>query len=317
MKNMLKSVAFPIKSISNFYNKMSVWGKLLILIIICLVVFMMFKKKHNINMNIEGFESGEKFLHYTGHEIYDDFYSDIYDHLVYNSIKDSYEVGQIINKTAPTNESVILDIGCGNGHHVAELTNKNLNAIGVDVSPAMVKTAKNTYPSNNYRVGDALNNALFQPSTFTHILCLYFTVYYIEDKKRFFTNCMKWLKQGGVLVVHLVDRQNFDPILNPANPLIILSPQRYAEDRITKSTITFDNFKYDADFKLDEKNDTAKFVEKFNFSDGKTRKNEHIMYMESESTILNLAQEAGFILTGKIDLIHSGYEYQYLYILQK
>jgi hypothetical protein len=39
--------------------------------------------------------------------------------------------------------------------------------------------------------------------------------------------------------------------------------------------------------------------------------------MEQEEHIIQMAQEVGFIIQGKIDLIHSGYEYQYLYLLQK
>lgn len=39
--------------------------------------------------------------------------------------------------------------------------------------------------------------------------------------------------------------------------------------------------------------------------------------MESQKDILVMAQEAGFILEGQIDLIKAQYEYQYLYILVK
>ena len=39
--------------------------------------------------------------------------------------------------------------------------------------------------------------------------------------------------------------------------------------------------------------------------------------MESEQDILTMAQNAGFIVEGKIDLLQCRYEYQYLYILVK
>ena len=39
--------------------------------------------------------------------------------------------------------------------------------------------------------------------------------------------------------------------------------------------------------------------------------------MESITDILNLAQNAGFIIQGQIDLVKCAYEYQYLFILQK
>ena len=83
--------------------------------------------------------------------------------------------------------------------------------------------------------------------------------------------------------------------------------------------INFQEFKYSANFELDNKKNAAKFVEKFqNKETGKIfRKQEHKMYMESEKDILAMAKQSGFIMLGKIDLIKVGYEYQYLYILQK
>jgi hypothetical protein len=36
-----------------------------------------------------------------------------------------------------------------------------------------------------------------------------------------------------------------------------------------------------------------------------------------DSLLVGRAKDAGFIVLGKIDLISSGYEYQYLYVLQK
>ena len=44
---------------------------------------------------------------------------------------------------------------------------------------------------------------------------------------------MDWLMPGGYLIVHLVDRESFDPILPPGNPLYVVSPQKYAKERIT------------------------------------------------------------------------------------
>jgi hypothetical protein len=146
---------------------------------------------------------------------------------------------------------------------------------------------------------------------------MYFTIYYVEDKSRFFRNAMNWLMPGGYLVIHLVDRDLFDPILPPANPLVIFSPQRYAKDRITKSRVKFDKFSYTANFELDNKTNLAKFKEKFEFNDGKVKKQEHKMYMPSQNEIITIAQEMGFILQGVIDLISIGYEYNNLYIFVK
>ena len=181
----------------------------------------------------------------------------------------------------------------------------------------MIKKAHENFPNSNFQVGDALDNSLFKMNSLTHVLCLYFTIYYFKDKRHFFDNVMDWLMPGGFLIVHLVDRETFDPILPPGNPLYIVSPQKYAKERITKTKVTFDDFVYNANFDLDEKNNIATFGEKFKFKDGRTRKQEQKLYMEDTSTIVNTAQECGFILHGKIDMVKCAYENQYLYIFIK
>jgi len=306
-----------IKSLGSAYNKSSLWCKLLILMSLLLLVMLVFKGFDKKGIR-EGFEQKDQFLVKSGSGIYDDFYADIYDYLVFNNLKDDYEVGYIMNSASPSSQSKILDVGCGTGHHVASLGSKGLDVIGIDISTSMIKKAKENFPDYKFNVGDALDGNTFEPNSFTHILCMYFTIYYFKDKTQFFNNCFKWLMPGGYLIVHLVDRHNFDPILPPGNPLLYVSPQRYAKERITSTKVKFTDFSYSADFKLDDKNDKALFVEKFkNDSDGKVRKNEHEMYMPDLQQIVDEAQSCGFIVESKADLLQCQYEYQYLYVFVK
>jgi SAM-dependent methyltransferase len=265
----------------------------------------------------EGFSQNDQFLFKKDVDIFDDFYSQIYDYLVFNNLKNDYEVGSIVNTTNPKETSVILDVGCGTGHHVANLASKNMKVFGIDISPDMIKKAKENYPEYNFKLGDVLDSHQIQYNTLTHILCLYFTIYYFKDKRRFFNNCMDWLMPGGYLIVHLVDRERFDPILPPGNPLYIVSPQKYAKERITKTKIHFNDFLYTSNFNLDKENDIATFDEKFKFTDGKVRKQQQTLYMEDTETILTIAQQSGFTLHAKIDLLKCAYEYQYLYVFTK
>jgi len=304
------------KSFTNFYKKMSNFGKLLFFVASILILIVFFKSIIPIKEGM-ALQQQDKFLFKEGENIYDDFYVDIYDHLVYNTIKNDYEIGRLLNETSLVSTSIVADIGCGTGHHVANLSAKNLNVIGIDISPSMIKKAREEYPSYNFRLGNALDNGLFKMNSLTHILCLYFTIYYFKDKRHFFDNCMDWLMPGGYLIVHLVDRETFDPILPPGNPLYIVSPQKYAKERITKTKITFNDFVYSSNFNLDKNNDMATFDEKFVFNDGKIRKQQQKLYMEDTSTIINNAQECGFILQGKIDLVKCAYENQFLYIFVK
>ena len=303
------------KSLATAYNKCSLWCKILMFISLLLLLVLVFK---GFDRKKEGFEQMDTFLIKSGSDIYDDFYSDVYDYLVFNNLKDDYEVGYIMNSASPSSQSKILDIGCGTGHHVSSLGAKGLDVLGIDISPSMIKKAKTNFPDYKFLLGDALNNQLFESNSFTHILCMYFTIYYFKDKAQFFNNCFKWLMPGGYLIVHLVERDHFDPILPPGNPLLYISPQRYAKERITSTKVKFMDFSYSANFQLDDANDKALFVEKFkNDSDGKVRKNEHTLYMPDVQQIVDEALACGFIVESKADLLQCQYEYQYLYVFVK
>jgi SAM-dependent methyltransferase len=302
------------KSVIQFYNKLSNFGKILVFIAILLILIAFFRALMPVK---EGMIDREKFLFKEGEAVYDDFYANIYDYLVFNTIKNDYEIGIIKSSTQLGETSVIADIGCGTGHHVHELASQNLNVIGIDISPSMIAKAKEEFPEGKFRLGNALDNGLFKFNSLTHILCLYFTIYYFEDKRHFFDNAMDWLMPGGWLIVHLVDRETFDPILPPGNPLFIVSPQKYAKERITKTKVHFNDFIYESNFNLEKDKDLATFDEKFKFNNGSVRKQQQKLYIEDTSTIVNMAQDCGFILQGKIDLVKCAYENQYLYIFVK
>jgi ubiquinone/menaquinone biosynthesis C-methylase UbiE len=275
---------------------------------------------------VEGFEqpkTNEFKMNDTVPEIYDDFYATIYDDLVFNKNKNDYEIGHWIEHTKPDAQSVVLDIGSGTGHHVSSLKAHGYKAKGIDISPSMVKKAKETYPDLNFQVADVLNPTVFREESFTHITCFYFTLYYIQNKQLFFENCMRWLTPGGFLAVHIVNRDKFDPIIPAGNPFNIVSPQKYAKKRITSTTVKFDEFEYKSNFvmkEMIEDENEANAIMKETFKTHKTgdvRQNEHKLYMSTQAEILDIAKAAGFIIDSKIDLLNCQYDSQYIYILQK
>lgn len=294
------------------FDKLSNYCKILVFLSLFLVLILIFKMPKR-----EGYEQLEKYVLKKGDDIYDDLYSEIYDLLVYNDLKNEYEITKIVDKTNVGNDSVFLDVGSGTGHHVKLLADKGLKVTGIDKSLAMVKKAQTNFPDCKFVNGDVLNTDEFNYGTFTHITCMYFSVYYLHDRHQFFDNCMAWLKPGGFLIVHLVNPEKFDPILPPGNPLQIVSAQKYAKERITTTKITFNEFVYSSNFNLNKQNDTAIFEEKFKFNNGKIRKQEQLLHMDSLEVIVNEAKDAGFVLHDKINLVHCAYEYQYLYIFMR
>ena len=174
-------------SIASIFNDLSGWAIILILVLILLVVVATFNTIMNRNKssNKEGFIQENVFTLKEGPDVYDDFYAGLYDQLVFNQVKNNYEIGEIINATKPTSESIVLDIGSGTGHHVALLDAQGINATGVDSSTAMVKKAKENYPEFNFVEGNVMDPSLFMPDSYTHILCLYFSIYYFKNKVAF------------------------------------------------------------------------------------------------------------------------------------
>ena len=87
-----------------------------------LVVILLFVLHHTTKKpDPEGFETSNEFIVKRGSGIYDPFYVDVYDTLLYDSVRNDYEIGRLVEKTTPTKKSVIADIGCGTGHTVGKL----------------------------------------------------------------------------------------------------------------------------------------------------------------------------------------------------
>jgi len=265
---------------------------------------------------VEGFTQSIPFTQQNNSNLYDKFYVSVYDELMYDPNKIQHETDEIVRVTGINKQSTILDVGCGPGHHVNEIQKRGFNINGLDNSSDMVRYAKQKYPNSHFKSGSILNPYIYDKNTYSHIISLYFTVYYFKDKSKFFGICHKLLKPGGYLVIHLVDRSNFDPMISLANPLLLVSPQSVAKKRITNSSIKFNNFQYKSNFTISD--NIGKFEEKF--IDDKTkniRKNVHMLYMDTQKSIVSIAQDRGFTLEGRIDLVPIQYEYQYLYIFAK
>jgi SAM-dependent methyltransferase len=270
--------------------------------------------------NKEGFiDEKSHFVRHTDNDIYDDFYANVYDKILHNDTKNNFEIENIFTNPSPNN--LVLDIGCGTGHHVKLLSDLNIKALGVDSSSSMIKKCKSNFPGLIFKVSNILNTMEFPENTFSHILCLYFTIYYFKDKRQFLENCYQWLRPNGVLVIHLVNINKFDPIVPSATDCDTESK------RPTKSLINFDKFHYKANF-IQDKNinfntinllePNVVFKEQFKFNNkNKTRINEHKLYMSSQQSILAAAREVGFILQSQIEMKDIQYDYNYLYTLQK
>jgi len=268
----------------------------------------------------EGFsgsqEDAASIQEFDNSTLYDKFYSKIYDQIVQGDIRVKSEVIFTLSwfkKYHPENNKMeILDIGCGTGHHVDEFKKEKVRrVVGVDISEAMIARAKKLYPGNEFKVDDVEQPRIFAAGEFNLITMYYFTIYYLPHKEQILKNLFTWLQPGGALVVHFVNRDKFDPILESASPFTAFSVQKYSKERVTKSKVVFDKFEYSAEFSNNGSN--SEFLEVFKFKDGKIRRNKHTLYMPVMEKLTKEIEAAGFTYKEFVDLTPIGYEYQYLF----
>ena len=170
------------KSILRFYKRNDLWANLIVLFMIVIIIKCImnkFKKQR------EAFSQNNSYVIKRDLEVFDDFYTNYYDELAFSNKKNIFELGEIITLTDMSTRSKVLDIGSGTGHHVAMLNEYDIPVIGMDNSRSMINYAKKTYPNSNFKLGNALDKSIYPANSFTHTLCLYYTIYYIQDKKQF------------------------------------------------------------------------------------------------------------------------------------
>jgi SAM-dependent methyltransferase len=274
----------------------------------------------------EGFTDAAKEVYLNNEQLYDEFYASVYDQLTQNIRMTEQKIMMISTewkKTGTTMDTIeALDAGCGTGVASVALAKMNVKSVlGVDKSKAMLQRAETVTLANSklteeqkkkvtFREADLLNPSAIGGSAVSHAICLYFTIYYLPDKEAFFRNMFLWVRPGGELVVEVVNKYKFDPMLDSASPWVGFSLQKYSKERITESKVTFDKFDYAGKFDLEDPG--AEFRETFRFKDGTTRRQRHRFTMPSIEEITKTAKVAGWAYTKFVDLTLIGFEYSYL-----
>ncbi len=319
-------------------NNLPCWATLVIFLAVAIIIIwtvnFFYRMHEGSSGNLEGFEQESRFILKQNDQVFEDpFYVGIYDELFYKKLYNSYEVGIILNEIHPTSKDVIIEIGSKTGSYTSSFQQScGCNVIGLDTSKAMVEYASKKYPDCKFMHGNPLDFMSFSSEYATAILLLDFAIYYIKDRRTLFYNCYHWLKPGGYLILHLVNRHMFDPIVPAAKPFTLVSPQSVAKKRITTSDVVFKNFDYKSKFEFDEgekndndndngapakSNDSVTIIETMKDRRGNVRKNIRSLRMSGQKIIIGEAKDAGFTMLGQYDLIKSQREYQYIYILYK
>jgi SAM-dependent methyltransferase len=280
----------------------------------------------------EGFQSGAmtesdktRVIWFENDELYDEFYSTVYDSLTQLAGRYPQEITLIMHqwkKKVNADSMDILDCGSGSGMATVMFAKQGVNSIvGLDRSDAMLRRARDVTliaadlpkakkESVSFIKGDMNIEGTFKPGQFSHAALLFFTIYYSKDTVGVFNNLYSWIRPGGELAIEVVNKYKFDPLLEAASPFTGLTVQKYSKKRVTKSVVDFDKFSYEAEFDLQDP--VAEFREVFRFKDKSIRRQRHTLTMRDISDIVHYAQTAGWKYNGYIDLVTAGFEYAYI-----
>lgn len=267
----------------------------------------------------ESFENISKELVFKkNNDIYDDFYTKVFDLITYNKIITNFEIGTIINDIKPTDKSIILDVGSKTGYTINILNELTPNIIGLESSAKLIDVASERYPNikNKFLNNDQLNNQLFINNSFTHILSLNLNIYSISNKKLFLENCFNWLMPGGYLVLHLINNNYIDPLQYIINIKLNTLPEFVDPTLLLDDSINFKDFVYKPTFSsITDKEGIINEV--FKFKNGNIRRQETTYYFMSIDKIIKIAKYLGFIILKYYRLNKNSYTNNYIYILQK
>lgn len=324
------------KAYKNF-AKLPLLHKLFIILLIIIAVHLV-NYKPLIYEHYDDMTSGKKFESKIDGEVFDNFYSKYYDNIHENKERDVAQLKIIINYAKNKKFVKFLDIGCGTGYHVSVLDKMKYDVVGIDKSKTMIDAAKSKYADCNFNVGDILNNNLYDYSSFTHIICLNKTIYYIKDKDTFFDNCSLLLTSDGLLIIHLIDREKFKPfIINSNDKTVLYNPEKH-KNAITRNLIKINsNLEYVCEYEKNDSYETNKtseaneltkldylntpysyYKETFqNVETNSVRKNIINLYMPTIEEILAIAKVKGFIVKDKQSLDFIDHNNEFLFILKK
>jgi len=313
-----------IKYIQSIFNSNYFTLQNLLLIAIIAVIYHMYKQKYQEEFsaaNIEGFTQLEPFVLKRDQDIYDEIYGEMYDTLTKSSPRSKWEIEKVLIMTdVDKNNSTFLDVGSGTGIKVNELQKQGYRAYGVEKSRAMNEITEKQFPELTIKRGDVFDPMLFDRSTFTHVLCMNYTIYEFKNKLQFFKNCYFWMLPNSYLVLHLVDPYLFNAVV-PITKNEWVPNKNDKNIRITDTLVDFFDFKYHAHYHFPWDNDDNRVIFTQTITDKKTkniRQNEQVLYMDNINDILGMANRAGFVFNNKIDMTDlNGDKNQYLYILQR
>jgi len=252
---------------------------------------------------------------------YDDEYAKIYERVFNDKGYVKYNISQIgatisAGKDREELEGYkILEAGCGVGADT-ELIKKLIgkNVVSVDKSASLIKIFKYNLPECQSKLGDLNFDGLFSEGQFDIVTALHNTLYHndVGNMRHIIGNFAKWLKSGGILVLHMYDRTKLDPA-----PRDFSQYYTNKKDGKKHALTHFDSFIHDAHWAggTGETGGTGgtdgtgemTYNEKIVFrKSGNVKNMKHKLYFPDSSIVKAILKDAGFKFVKEIGLSSIG-----------
>jgi trans-aconitate methyltransferase len=110
----------------------------------------------------------------------------------------------------PSNQEVILDLGCGTGRLTAQIAASGARVVGVDSSPEMIEKARRSYPSLEFVLADARDFDLKQPfdAVFSNA-----ALHWVKEPDRVVDSVWRALRPGGRFVAEFGGKGNIQKLI--------------------------------------------------------------------------------------------------------
>ena len=114
-----------------------------------------------------------------------------------------------ILRQAGITTGLVVDLGCGSGLWARELVSAGYDALGIDISPAMIEIARSRVPQGEFKVASLLNAKLPQCAAVTSLgECLNYLFdknNSINELRRLFRRVYVSLKPGGLFIFDIAE----------------------------------------------------------------------------------------------------------------